>query len=84
MVLWHHHYLLGAVLKVNRFANALIELGVQKGDRIGLLLPNCPQFVISLGLLSVGAIVTNMNPMYTTEELKNMAEITGNERSYYI
>jgi long-chain acyl-CoA synthetase len=65
-------------LKVNRFANALIELGVQKGDRIGLLLPNCPQFVISFwALLSVGAIVTNMNPMYTTEELKNMAEITG-------
>lgn len=65
-------------LKVNRFANALIELGVKKGDRVGLLLPNCPQFVISFwALLSVGAIVTNMNPMYTTEELKNMVEITG-------
>ena len=65
-------------LKVNRFANALIELGIKKGDRVGLLLPNCPQFVISFwALLSVGAIVTNMNPMYTTEELKNMAEITG-------
>lgn len=65
-------------LKVNRFANALIELGVKKGDRIGLLLPNCPQFVISFwAVLSVGGIVTNMNPMYTTDELKHMVDITG-------
>ncbi|NLB18667.1 MAG: long-chain fatty acid--CoA ligase [Syntrophomonadaceae bacterium] len=64
-------------LKVNRFANALIKLGVKRGDRVGLLLPNCPQFVISFwALLSAGAIVTNMNPMYTADELKDMAETT--------
>ncbi len=65
-------------LMVNRMANAFIKLGVKKGDRVGLLLPNCPQFVISFwALLSAGAIVVNMNPMYTKDELINMAEITG-------
>ncbi len=64
-------------LKVIRFANALIELGVQKGDRVGILLPNCPQFVLSYcAILNVGAIVVNLNPQYTYSELKHCADIT--------
>jgi long-chain acyl-CoA synthetase len=64
-------------MQVNRFANALISIGVKKGDRIGLLLPNCPQFVIAFwSLLTTGAIVTNMNPMYTVEELEFIAKNT--------
>lgn len=43
-------------LATNRFANALIQLGVQKGDRVALLFPNSPQFVIAyLGALKAGA-----------------------------
>ena len=65
-------------LQVIRMANALVELGVQKGDRVGIMLPNCPQFIISFwSLLSIGAIVVNLNPMYTFGELTSIAEGTG-------
>ncbi len=61
-----------------RLANALEEIGVRKGDRVGLQLPTCPQYVIGYyAILSLGAIVTNMNPLYTVHELKYMVEETG-------
>ncbi|MDD5170465.1 MAG: AMP-binding protein, partial [Syntrophales bacterium] len=63
-----------------RLANALVKLGVKKGDRVGLALPNCPQYVIAYyAVLSAGAIVVNMNPMYTAGELKFMMENSGLE-----
>jgi long-chain acyl-CoA synthetase len=63
-----------------RLTNALGKLGVKKGDRVGIHLPNCPQFPISyLATLSLGAIVVNMNPLYTPPELKHIMEITGME-----
>lgn len=63
-----------------RMANALIKLGVKKGDRVALALPNCPQYVIAYyGVLSAGAIVVNINPMYTFDELKFMIENAGVE-----
>jgi long-chain acyl-CoA synthetase len=59
-------------------ANALGKLGVQKGDRVGMNLPNCPQYLIAnYAALSLGAIVVNLNPMYTAEELKHAAQKTG-------
>ncbi|NLV16442.1 MAG: long-chain fatty acid--CoA ligase [Syntrophomonadaceae bacterium] len=62
---------------VNRYANALMGLGVKQGDRVGLLLPNCPQFVIAFwAIVTMGGVVVNMNPMYTVEELEFMAETT--------
>ncbi|MGP8153739.1 MAG: long-chain-fatty-acid--CoA ligase [Smithella sp.] len=61
-----------------RMTNALGKLGIKKGDRVGIHLPNCPQFVISyLATLSLGAIVVNMNPLYTPAELKHIIDITG-------
>lgn len=63
-----------------KMANALIKLGVKKGDRVALALPNCPQYVIAYyGVLSAGAIVVNINPMYTEGELKFMMEDAGVE-----
>ncbi len=63
-----------------RLANALGSLGVKKGDRVGIHLPNCPQFVVSyLATLSLGAVVTNLNPLYTADELKHIMQITGME-----
>lgn len=60
--------------EVRRFANALAGLGVQKGDRVGVHLPNCPQYLISyFAVLSLGGIVVNLNPLYTPDELKLMA-----------
>jgi long-chain acyl-CoA synthetase len=61
-----------------RMANALGRLGVKKGDRVGMHLPNSPQYVIAnYAALFVGAIVVNLNPMYTVEELKLMCGRTG-------
>ena len=65
-------------LQVLRLATALGALGVQKGERVGLHLPNIPQYPIAYyAVLSLGAIVVNLNPMYTAEELKLMASTTG-------
>lgn len=61
-----------------RMANALGAIGVQKGERVGLHLPNCPQYIIAyLATLSLGAIAVNLNAMYTADELKPMIENTG-------
>jgi long-chain acyl-CoA synthetase len=52
------------------FAAGLADLGVKKGDRLALLLPNCPQFIIAeVGAWKVGAIVTPLNPLYSEREL---------------
>jgi long-chain acyl-CoA synthetase len=65
-------------IQVIRLANAMIAAGVKKGDRVGLLLANSPQFVISFwALLHTGAIAVNLNPMYTKEELKVIADKLG-------
>lgn len=63
-----------------RMANAMIKMGLKKGDRVGMALPNCPQYVIAYyAILSAGGIVVNMNPLYTHDELKFMMENTGIE-----
>src|SRR5438046_3389285 len=52
-------------------ASAFAALGVARGDRVGLLLPNCPQFVIAqFGAWKLGAIVAPLNPIYTEHELE--------------
>ncbi|MBS3809345.1 MAG: long-chain fatty acid--CoA ligase [Desulfobacterales bacterium] len=64
--------------QIVRMANALAGLGVKKGDRVGVHLPNTPQYVIAYyAAMSLGAIVVNLNPMYTAEELKGLTENTG-------
>ena len=56
--------------QVGRFAAALSELGIGKGDRVALMLPNCPQAVISYyGILRVGAVVVPINPVNVEREL---------------
>ena len=52
------------------FAAGLVALGVSKGDRVALLLPNCPQFAITLlGAWKAGAVVAPLNPLYSAREL---------------
>ena len=52
-------------------ASAFAALGVTRGDRVGLLLPNCPQFFIAqFGAWKLGAIVAPLNPIYTEHELE--------------
>jgi long-chain acyl-CoA synthetase len=53
------------------FAAALHDLGVKRGDRVALLLPNCPQFFVAeLAAWKLGAIVAPLNPTYTDPELE--------------
>jgi long-chain acyl-CoA synthetase len=62
------------------FAAALVALGVEKGDRVALLLPNCPQFVIGqLGTWKAGAVVVPLNPICTEGELQHMLADCGAE-----
>ncbi|HBZ82399.1 MULTISPECIES: AMP-binding protein [Brevibacillus] len=61
-----------------RFANALVERGVQKGERVAIMLPNTPQAVISYyGVLFAGATVVMTNPLYTERELIHQLEDSG-------
>jgi long-chain acyl-CoA synthetase len=62
------------------FASALVALGLGRGDRIALLLPNCPQFFIAeLGVWKIGAIVAPLNPLYTERELEGALRENGIE-----
>lgn len=57
---------------VNRFATALADLGIQKGDKVALLLPNIPQVVIAAyAVFRLGAVVVMNNPLYTENELEH-------------
>ncbi len=58
--------------EVNRFANALTRLGIEKGDKVALVLPNMPQMVIATyALFRLGAVVVMNNPLYTERELEH-------------
>ncbi|MFZ5863086.1 MAG: long-chain-fatty-acid--CoA ligase [Nitrospirota bacterium] len=55
----------------NRFAHALAGLGVRKGDRVAVMLPNAPQAVIAYyGALKLGAVVVEVNPLYVEREIE--------------
>jgi long-chain acyl-CoA synthetase len=57
--------------QVNRFAAALIHLGVQKGDKVAIILPNLPQTIIAAqAVFKIGAVVVMHNPLYTERELE--------------
>ena len=62
----------------DKFAAALAGLGVSKGDTVGLYLLNCPQYVIAyIGALKVGAKITPISPVYTSQEVKH--QLTDSE-----
>ncbi len=55
----------------DRFAKSLQEMGIGKGDKVALLLPNFPGYVIAYyGILKTGAVVVPLNPLYTAHELE--------------
>jgi long-chain acyl-CoA synthetase len=62
------------------FAAALAGLGVKKGDRVALVLPNCPQFLIAeLGVWKIGAVLFPLNPLYAERELQTALSNSGAE-----
>ncbi|MCX7947352.1 MAG: long-chain fatty acid--CoA ligase [candidate division WOR-3 bacterium] len=57
--------------KVETFKTALYELGIRKGDRIALMLPNTPHYIISyFATLKLGGIVVQVNPLYSKSEIE--------------
>ncbi len=69
----------------NQLAYGLSEMGIKKGDRVGLMLPNCPQIIIAYyAVLRIGAIVVNVNPLYTERELEHQANDSGMETIFCI
>ncbi|WP_410769053.1 long-chain-fatty-acid--CoA ligase [Fontibacillus sp. BL9] len=64
--------------KSYRFADALHRLGIGKGDRVAIMLPNCPQAVIAYyGTLLMGGIVVMTNPLYMPREIEHQLKDAG-------
>jgi long-chain acyl-CoA synthetase len=55
---------------VDRIARGMHEQGIKKGDRVGLFMPNCPQYVMCyFAILKLGAVVVNFNPLYSEKDI---------------
>ncbi|QDX26469.1 AMP-binding protein [Sphingomonas suaedae] len=69
----------GAILRdAKAFAAWLQHIGIGKGDRVALMMPNCLQYpVATFGVLFVGAVVVNVNPLYTAHELGHQLRDSG-------
>ena len=64
----------------NRMAAALKGLGVKKGDRVGMFIPNTPQFVfVYYGILKAGGVVVATNPLYSPREIVHQLKDSGVE-----
>jgi long-chain acyl-CoA synthetase len=66
--------------QIDRAAEGLRRLGVKAGDRVAIILPNCPQHIVAFyAVLRLGAIVVEHNPLYTPRELRHQFEDHGAE-----
>jgi long-chain acyl-CoA synthetase len=64
----------------DRVAAALADMGVKKGDRVGIFMPNTPQFLMAyFGILKAGGVVVATNPLYTASEIEYQASDSGIE-----
>jgi long-chain acyl-CoA synthetase len=64
--------------RADALAAALARNGIAQGDRVGIMLPNCPQYIFSaFAILRLGAIVVNINPSYTAREVLTVASDSG-------
>jgi long-chain acyl-CoA synthetase len=64
----------------DRLAAGLAELGVKKGDRVGIFMPNTPQFVLAyFAILKAGGVVVATNPLYSAREIEHQANDSGVE-----
>lgn len=65
---------------VNQCANALADLGVKNGDRVAIMSPNSPHYVMAfMAILKLGGIVVQVNPMYVERELEHILNDSGAE-----
>ena len=64
----------------DQLAAGLASLGIKKGDRVGLFIPNTPQFVMAyFAVLKIGGVVVATNPLYSARELEHQANDSGME-----
>ena len=64
----------------DQLAAGLAEIGVGKGDRVGIFMPNTPQFVMAyFAILKLGAVVVAINPLYTAREIEHQVNDAGIE-----
>ena len=62
--------------KANRFANLLVERGIKKGEKVGILLMNCLEWLpIYFGILKTGALAVPLNFRYSADEIKYCVEL---------
>ena len=65
-------------LQTDRLAAALLDLGLRKGERVGICMPNCPEFVLAyFAILKAGAVVVAINPLYTPPEIIHQVNDAG-------
>lgn len=70
-----YQMVLGMVYKAATFLN---DLGVKKGDRVALMTPNCPQYIVAFyAIQKIGAVVVQVNPMYVERELDHILNDSG-------
>ena len=66
--------------QTDRLAAALHSLGIRKGERVGICMPNCPEFVLAyFAILKAGAVVVATNPLYTPPEIIHQVNDAGLE-----
>ncbi len=66
--------------QVRSFARGLHEIGIGRGSKVGLFLPNCPQFIVAYyGVMRAGATVVNFNPLYSPREIEHQINDSGVE-----
>ncbi len=64
--------------QTDKFATALARLGIRQKDRVGIMLPNCPQYLVAaFAVLRLGATLVNINPLYTPREIFVVAQDSG-------
>ena len=63
---------------VNNLAGSLLNMGIERGDRVAIIMPNILQYPLSIfAILKIGAFVVNINPLYTAKELEFLLENSG-------
>lgn len=66
--------------QTGQIAASLVRLGIRKGERVGIFMPNCPEFVLAyFGILKAGAVAVATNPLYTPPEIVHQANDAGIE-----
>ncbi len=69
----------------NKLANALIQIGVKKGETIGVMTSNCPEFLFCcIGILGTGAIVVPINPLLKESDVAHIVRESGNMRTVFV